>query len=69
MTDDKQSTPTAPEIPTIPETPTVSVQLPESVPKAVAEPPATFGEQIAMRGGLPKDLETRIDNLRRDQDL
>jgi hypothetical protein len=50
----------------VPEPP--ALQVPEPLqpveqPAAPVKTPLNFGQQIAVRGGLPKDVETRIRQI------
>jgi hypothetical protein len=74
MTDEPQSPPPASDEPqqSAPDTPPTTTAAPlDSLPPGdfgtqdsmASEPPLNFGEQLMTKGGLPKDLETRIDKI------
>jgi hypothetical protein len=73
MSDEPQSPPPAPDAPQqpAPEAPPPTAPPPSVPPPADfgtqdstrSLPPRNFGEQLMAKGGLPKDLEARIDKI------
>jgi hypothetical protein len=53
-------TPPSPPEPDVPPPPPVDFGTQDAMAE---EPPLNFGEQLMTKGGLPKDLETRIEEI------
>jgi hypothetical protein len=46
-----------------PESPPVEPRQPPPADLSTGAPPDTFGQQIAVKGGLPADLENRLETI------
>jgi hypothetical protein len=60
----RQSAPAAPEAPSSDPQPPVDFGTQDS---HAEEPPLNFGEQLMTKGGLPKELETRIEDIEKGE--